>query len=589
MKRYSYYTVNPIKVACTALLVLLCSTLSNAQSWQWGLTGGGISDTYLRSLEQVTHTTTDKHGNVYAVSQITNATYMVVDGHSITLPLNTDATVLFSYSCDGTFRWGKVMQIGKVSGLAADTLGGLYIAGNINSNTFFLGDFDAYDADTLVNIISSAIQTLAMVKLDTLGNKEWIRMPQPDTVAWNSPQSASMDLEVEKDGNIHWLCELTPGNYEGSGLIVNSRGIYVLRYDRNGDLTGNTEMAMLMPASYVSPGMAMLNYTKANNRYVITGAYMPGDPALTIGGVNVNQPLYVASFNATTGSSYWLRQSSAYSTLHAKSVTDAENNIYVSGTLGHGYSFNGFTQNNLYTTIPHLVPFLQKMDENGNAIWTHGTGGTTQINPLGLTLSGQEIAVTGGYGSHFGWDNGTESFFTTSSTSAINIFLTRFNKNTGNYVKTDTLGGTPSGGFEYGFCVAGDRSGNYYVGGKFDINIIFNGSIYYKAGGASDFFLAKFGTGNCSGSILTGITDADARQPVSVYPNPAGTVATITLPNALANAAIRLYSITGEKVLDLRGQAGTEILLDLSGQSAGMYLLEVKQQSGIWRTRIVKE
>ncbi|MCD6067609.1 MAG: hypothetical protein K0S33_2435 [Bacteroidetes bacterium] len=549
----------------------------NAQNWQWSISGGGTQDqSNGNNREEVTHMATDNKGNIYAVTRVANSGFLNVDGHPITLPANTDATLLFSYTCDGTFRWGKLMQLGDVCALGTDTLGGVYISGMINNNVFFMGDLTDHDADTSWNIYSYDMKFLLLAKLDTLGNKEWIRQPQPDTIYAASPQSYSVDMDVEKDGTVHWMNALTPANYAGTGLILTTNGCHVLRYDRNGNFTGSTPVGLnYAPYSYTPLGYYSdrLNYSKGNNRYIVSGGFGPGDPSLTIGGNNINQPLFLASFDATTGGFNWVHQSSgAWSGIFHKPAIDKQNNIYFVAVLGTGYSFNGYTQTNVYTSLTHQNPFIQKLDPNGNALWSHGSSALGALVPGGVVVSGPEVALTNNYRGPFTWNGSPESFHSTSGTTGVNIALTRFDNTTGNYIKTDTIGGTTTA-WEYPFALVADTNRNYFVGGRFEVNLVVNGNQLNTTGGAYDFFVAKFGNPTCGppGPVGIGTTGSD-HSTIKVYPNPASEY--LNIENISLHSVLTIYDVLGRKEQSV--YCNTEkITIPVSSLHSGIHFVQI--------------
>jgi hypothetical protein len=574
-----------------SLAFILFHLSSPAQNWQWGMFGGSNNDQLNGpSREEVSHVTTDNHGNVYALSQVNYSNFINVGGHLVSLPSNTVATTLFSYTCDGTFRWGKVLQVRTVSNLATDTLGGVYIGGMINSNSFFSGSFTDYDADTLWDIYSYDMKFLVLLKLDTSGNLQWIRQPQPDTITYASPQSVSIDMNVEKDGTIHWMNALFPANYADTGLVVTNPGCYMLKYDRNGNFTGSTPIGLDYAPSgaYLATGYynTRFAYSKNNNRYIVTGSSWPGDPALTIGGNAITQMLYVASFDAATGNNNWVHQSSGMNSLITlKPAIDAQNNIFIAGMLGHGFSFNGFTQSNAYTTTPHLTPFIQKMDANGNAIWSRGTSATIQTNPGGIVLSDSVVAVTSSYGGPFKWNSGNETFNSTPSNTGVNILLTRFNRFNGNYMHTDTIASWTDN-FEYPAALAADAHANFYVGGKFEASLMVNGNPMYSSGGINDFFLAKFGNATCGPQSPVGLKTMPDEQSVMVYPNPATSF--VTVDHLPLNAELTLSDALGRKLQTVLCLDEKQTLFT-AHLRPGIYFIEVKHGNARTTRKIVIE
>jgi hypothetical protein len=569
-------------------LALLCSPAFlpsiHAQTWQWAHSGGGINDNNLTPNEAVKTIATDKNGNVYAMSRIIGGAPVKLGANTVSLAAGQYSNVLFSYRCDGSFRWAKQVDLDANFSLATDTVGGVYVAGVSMGNTFYMGSLSNQNADTTWN----NNKCLVLIKLDTLGNKQWIRTPQPDTAAI-STIAYSIDLDVEPNGNVHWFCGLPRGNYEGNALIVSSYDTYIMRYSNTGTLTGNTLINIFSSDPAYTPGFLnmKMKYSSGNNRYLLSGSYWPGDPTLMMGTTNVTSMLFLACYDAT-GGVQWVKQSGQFCMNHGKPAVDKSNNIYIAASLGHGNTFNGFTQQNLYTTITHNVAFLQKMDANGNALWTRGSSGSVGNYLSNVILTDTTVTVAGSYGSKYKWNNGNDSFSTQFATTAVNIFLTRFKSGNGDYLKTDTISSTNSG-FEYPYSLASDRFGNYYVGGDFETNLQVGTDYLVKNGGSRDFFIGKYGSSNCSKKVEVSVTDVfNNGNHVSVYPNPTNDV--IMIQNNSEQRTIHVYDMSGRVIATNTLAPFVKQVVSLQHYPPGIYIMKLTTENGQQSfKKIVKE
>jgi hypothetical protein len=76
-------------------------------------------------------------------------------------------------------------------------------------------------------------------------------------------------------------------------------------------------------------------------------------------------------------------------------------------------------------------------------------------------------------------------------------------------------------------------------------------------------------------ALATGLNTTFSTSDITVYPNPATDLLTITLPIQITSGVLKLYNDTGELIV-------TEVILsnqkkiDLSGLSDGIYLLSVE-------------
>src|SRR5690606_9880280 len=84
---------------------------------------------------------------------------------------------------------------------------------------------------------------LWLIKFDTSGTYKWLKTPEPDTLTWISEKVSSIDMDIDDNGNISWLCQLSKGIYGGTGgFVVNDTSNYILKYDLNGNFQGGIDI-----------------------------------------------------------------------------------------------------------------------------------------------------------------------------------------------------------------------------------------------------------------------------------------------------------------------------------------------------------
>ena len=118
------------------LIFFIFTANSNAQSFQWGASGGGTNDYDVDGSEQIRQITTDNLGNVYGITTVSN-NGLVINGVTKPDVINTTyprRSALVSYSCDGTFRWSKILnQVDGgviIASVKTDAQNNVYITGN---------------------------------------------------------------------------------------------------------------------------------------------------------------------------------------------------------------------------------------------------------------------------------------------------------------------------------------------------------------------------------------------------------------------------------------------------------------------------
>ncbi|MFN8274732.1 MAG: hypothetical protein U0X58_07625 [Flavobacteriaceae bacterium] len=98
-----------------SLFFFFCINVTFAQTWQWGKRGGSTDDIPIDSVlrqEEAYSIVTDSQKNIYMLS-VVGSSGLNFDGIADSIyetnnPVNVDIA-LVSFSCDGTFRWSKII------------------------------------------------------------------------------------------------------------------------------------------------------------------------------------------------------------------------------------------------------------------------------------------------------------------------------------------------------------------------------------------------------------------------------------------------------------------------------------------------
>jgi hypothetical protein len=567
------------RIYLIALLLIATGYLTNAQTWQWGKRGGSADAGSGGPDETVVGMATDPKGNIYVLSYVLQ-TSLNIDGHAKT-GWGYQDILISSFNCDGTYRWSK--DIGTNSSdvpiaIKTDTLGGVYITGALvgGSVTRHL------DADS--SWPSGSYQSMFLMKYDTAGNYKWFRYPQPDTITsygeFLNPDTGPIDMDVDGGGNIYMLCNLEPGGYANNSYVVATEGYHMLKYDKNGNFVNGNPMQITYTSAYSN---LLMKKDFKNGRYYITGTLSSG--TLSFAGTPITHALFVGCFN-NAGSLLWQKQNTEnYSGWFGRPIIDAAENIYLAGTTATSDTFNGYAVVNGGSTA---VPIVVKLDTNGHNIWaTNAMVNAATVSNV-ITLIGDDIDIAGRYPGKLKWPGYTDSL-NLATGSDYHIFITRLNGITGAVKGMDSLVST-SGTFNEITAIAADKFGNFYVGGDFASSITVAGTTLNSIGGGSDFFIAKYGSGNC----LEPITLETAPEPgrltitdIHVFPNPATDELNIT--GVPSGTSYRLLSITGSTLMQGQLQEGSNSL-PMQRMASCIYLLEMTGADGARNiVRVVKE
>jgi hypothetical protein len=492
-------------------LSFLWSGIVSAQSWQWGIRGGGFSNGTNNTAETVVDIATDNAGNVYIASSVNADGLPTVSGYSQTTGVYGDVDILLtSYKCDGTFRWKKTIGGAWGDGakaVATDTLGHIYLTGYAQNPQSPATQLH-FDTDSIVPY--NVIKSFFVVQYDTAGQLKWLRHPVPDTVPYQRQlYYQPHDMIVSKTGSVEILCYLGRGLLPNSNIVVDTPHAYILKYDALGNITGlvkpDFNFRQVAGNGFDQTGLYSVRISKTpTGKFIIAGTqtfypFQPYSDTLNIGGQKIVGCMFVASFNSA-GEIEWLKQNdtSLVGGFNYRPIVDNDGSIYLAGSCIHGKTFNGYTFINTITSIGYGMPMIVKLDASGNLLFARN--GSTNGTAVGVAvaLSQSKVYLAGHFPGTLKWDNYTLANPTNTS---YDIFLTAFDKQTGTVVGVDSLKG-PSGYRDEASVSISDNKNNVYIGGKLGSSFQVGSTNIQSAGGSTDFFVAKFGSASCSNTIV---------------------------------------------------------------------------------------
>ncbi|OJW84506.1 MAG: hypothetical protein BGO69_10965 [Bacteroidetes bacterium 46-16] len=464
---------------------------SEAQAWQWGKRGGSSEFDINNNNETVVDMATDKNGNVYVLSSVRQID-LNVDGHPLTGWGEWD-NVVSSFSCDGTYRWSKIIGTSTIDAARAiktDTLGGVYITGALYMVNNYTGHFDN---DTTLAI---SPKSLYLVKYDTGGNFKWLRMPQADTVTTQAAaHTVSVDMDVDGNGNTFVLCQLQQGAYASGAYVAPNLGTYILQYNAQGNFVSGMQLDM----SIYYLGYLHMARDHKNGRFYFCGYNAGGTN--NMGGNPITHSMYAGAFNSQ-GQFLWKRENTDYNLgFISRPVIDDSGYVYLNGIASTNDNFNGYVVTNTFANSVYSLPLVIKIDSTGTNKW--GANGSSTVGDYTFGVgsivlrNNNEVAITGDYG-HLKWP-GINSILSKTPNAGASVFLIRINSHTGLGIASDTLIGS-FGYNEVGAVLTSDKKGNLFVGGFFDADLRVPNDTLENIGGQTDFFVAKYGC-NCGATL----------------------------------------------------------------------------------------
>jgi hypothetical protein len=171
-------------------------------------------------------------------------------------------------------------------------------------------------------------------------------------------------------------------------------------------------------------------------------------------------------------------------------------NLYVTGHFGDSASFGSIT----LTSAGYQDIFIAKYDSSGNCIWAKSAGGTYSCCSV-QNISNAIIVDQSGY-SYITGAIADTAYFDAQFVIAesMDMFIAKYDP-WGNVVWVRSATGWSD---QEGLCIASDNEGNLLVGGRYVPNIYFN-SIPYTGWGNYDAFIAKYdGNGNFMSAMTAG-------------------------------------------------------------------------------------
>lgn len=215
---------------------------------------------------------------------------------------------------------------------------------------------------------------------------------------------------------------------------------------------------------------------------------------------------------APDGQVIWARLITGPDTTYASQVAvDAANNCYVSGLFYQSCAFGG---TNL-VSAGAADTYLAKFSPSGDLLWGRQVASASYETPSALVVTPSGNAYLAGEfrdSTSFGSINFSGSY-------SLNCFIAKYGP-TGDVEWVQSAGGQANSQIR---SASLDPSGNLYVGGFFESNIVFAGSSLIPARGRQDFFAAKLSSqGNLqwirTGGAYTGYTGV-ALNSISVSPS----------------------------------------------------------------------
>jgi hypothetical protein len=557
-------------------IALLSTFFCFSQSWQWGKRGGALEPLYTDTniyQEQTYSLISDSQKNIYGLSRVGYTGLDIDDVSKTNFDTGTSPAdyALFSYSCDGSYRWSKIiggMGDEIVHSLQKDNNDNVYLAGKF-SNCHSDSNFPARIDSDFINTYMDC-RLLFLTKYDSEGVLQWIRRPQAVGVDLNVSytQTRSAGMQVGVDGTIYWLTLLPAGTYADGAFVNTQAGSnwFILKYDANGNYLG------VIPLNIqTTGGFTLLNFQRNphNGNFYFYASKIDSSDTAILNGNSINNSTFLACYNSQ-GNYLWHRVDTAtdFGYLNIYNLQfDAQNNIYVGGRIV-GLSLISF----LGFSVPEgITPgFVLKTNPDATQLlWSSYSNVASEVYG-GIVLNGNELGYTSYCGEpNFTW--GTQTMNVNNFGQGQEVLLARFNKDSGACIGLTFIPGN-NGFNDVGTAITADASGDYILGGAIGGTLTFNSGQITNSGSQSDFFVAKYATQACSPLAI----NENEKESIKLYPNPSKEMIYLTLEEPFGYV---VYNMLGMRVLE--GQkANGDLGIDVNALGSGHYLLQITQDNG---------
>jgi len=391
-----------------------------------------------------------------------------------------------SYAADVDLLWAHSfgsIRTDRGFDITVDAAGNVYTTGTFDRTV----DFDP-DPNNTVHLTGSRFENVFVQKLDANGDLVWVR----GVSGWSL--SAGYGVAVDHFENVYitgffrgtvdfdpgpGTHKITSNGLHHPGYDVNT---FVWKLDANGDFVwvrslggaGNRGWKIAVDSAgnvyYTGYFFATVDFDPGPGSYHLTSAW--------------NQDIYVSKLNSD-GDFIWARRMGGLGNDQGTDIAvDNSGNVFTSGFV--------FDVLDIDTGTGDFKMFLQKLDGNGNLLWSHILGGPGYDYTVDIAVDGAgNVYTTGTFQMTVDFDPGPGTFNLTSAGDRDN-FLLKLSAG-GDFLWVKTTGGP---GYASTGRIAVDEAGNVYRAGRFDGTVDFDPgfgifNLTSASASARDFYISK--------------------------------------------------------------------------------------------------
>ncbi len=522
-------------------------------------------------------------------------------------------------------------------------------SGNVYTTGYFEGTADFDPGSGTDNHSSNGSFDVFIQKMDANGNFLWAK------TFGSTDRDQSYSIAVDANGNVYitgsfaGTVDFDPGSGTDNHTSNGALDIFVEKLDAN----GNFLWAKTFGGASYNEDVGNSIAVDANGNVYVTGWFSddttdfdPGngtDYHASNGGADI----FVLKLDAN-GNFQWAKTFGSREWDRGYGITvDNSANVYIVGSFLYTVNFNQGAGTDNHTSSGGFDVFVQKLDTDGNYLWTKTFGGTDDDNGKAIVVDASgNIFVTGDFSGTVDFDPGTGTD-NHSSSGEYDIFIQKLDAN-GNFLWAKTIGGSD---WDFGADIAVDANSNVYTvgyyksssvdfdpgsssdihssNGGYDIFIQIldaNGNFVWAntfGAGAYDYgrgitvdptaniyttgyfkntvdFDPGTGTDNLTSNgetdifvhkmsqTTTGFANNTIEPQISVFPNPTKGLVSINLDTEYKNISVTITDITGRIVKTVNFNKTQQFSLSLDNP-AGIYFIEVNTGEKKTVVKLLKE
>ncbi len=553
----------------TPLFILLLNYPSEAQQWQWAVSGGGSG-----SADRNIAITRDNSGNLIVTGEFeTTCTF----GTTTLTPIaagNRDV-FLAKYDSAGNSLWaipgGGLFSTSEVVGVATDNNDNIWIAGNFNTTITFGG----YTLNQTSNPFPVNPNNSFLFKFDPNGNCVMAK------ALFSKTACVIRSLKGDGAGNFVITGAFMDSTlFDAIQVIDTTPGIFLTKFNTNGtfawaqryggpDEDAGFDVAFDPSGNILMTGVFKQTAAFGSNSVVSYGSF----------------DIFLAKMDAL-GNNLWVKNAGATGNDQPYAVScDNSGNSFITG-------FYYPTPSGMSTLPAHFGPFLladngagnmfvAKYDTGGTIQWAKPGGGTQHDEGLGIAADANGNSYVTGFFYSQSPTTGPASFsgINLNSYGVADVFIVKFNK-FGTGLFGQHIGGT---GIDKGRAILASPNGDLVVAGNYTATIQVN-TVPPTTFNSPNFYWRVFIAKYSGGSVGVSENIKEHLQ-LSVFPNPAQDRLVVSLlEKKITDYHFKIINGMGQVFQSFQNKSSTglnDFVFDTSSLPSGNYFIRIASENMI--------